>query len=130
MIEAGGGFSAAVNEALLQSYEGKVKVFPCVPKSWGDVKISNFRAEGAFLVTSELRSRKVNYILIQSLKGRVCHLINPWRGKVVRLRDLTSNKVLFEKEDQEFSFKTEKDHLYLVENSEIPLYLFDRTIKI
>ena len=130
VIEAGGGFSAAVNEALLQSYEGKVKVFPCVPKSWGDVKISNFRAEGAFLVTSELRSRKVNYILIQSLKGRVCHLINPWRGKVVRLRDLTSNKVLFEKEDQKFSFKTEKDHFYLVENSEIPLYLFDRTIKI
>jgi len=120
-IEAGGGFASAVNEALLQSYGGKIRVFPSVPKSWGDVKISNLRAEGAFLVSSEIRKRKISYILIQSLKGRVCHLINPWVEKRIRLKDLTTDTVLFERSGPEFSFKAEKGHLYLIENPEMSM---------
>jgi hypothetical protein len=75
-------FSAAINEALLQSNEGKIRVFPAVPDGWAPA--FKLRARGAFIVSSQMKEDgSIPGILIESLVGNSCTLENPWKGEKV-----------------------------------------------
>ncbi|MBI4025612.1 MAG: hypothetical protein HY360_11580 [Verrucomicrobia bacterium] len=84
-MEAGGILLSAVNEMLLQSYDGKIRVFPALPSHWPARFI--LRAAGSFLVCSEHRpGQGIPYILIQPIGGdtRPCRVVAPWeQGAVV-----------------------------------------------
>ena len=80
-IESCGGF-LAINEMLLQSYEGVLRFFPCWPKDQ-DARFGNLRAVGAFVVSAELKNGVVAGVRIVSEKGRACTVQNPWPGKTV-----------------------------------------------
>lgn len=67
---------------LLQSSDGKIRVFPAIPSDWKDCRFVNLRAVGAFLVSSEVKEGKISYIFIESLKGGRCNVINPFDGEV------------------------------------------------
>jgi alpha-L-fucosidase 2 len=56
-----GNFAAAagIQEMLLQSYSGTIRVFPAIPEDWQDCQFSNHRAEGAVLVSASVSSGKV-----------------------------------------------------------------------
>ena len=82
-IESCGGF-LAVNEMLLQSHEGVVRLFPCWPKDQ-NARFGTLRAVGAFLVSAELKGGVVTGVTIVSEKGRFCTVQNPWPGKAVRV---------------------------------------------
>ena len=43
---------------LLQSWGGKVRVFPSVPAAWSDVSFTDLRAEGGFIVSATRRAGK------------------------------------------------------------------------
>lgn len=62
-------FAAALQDLLLQSYNGIIKVFPAVPYEWDDAVFHNFRAEGGFVISAKFRSRKTEFISIESLAG-------------------------------------------------------------
>jgi hypothetical protein len=87
---AGGGLETAstvpatINEMLLQSYEGVLRLFPDWPKD-RDARFGNLRAYGAFLVSSEWSKGKVQTLRIESEKGRPCSVQNPWPGRAVVL---------------------------------------------
>jgi len=68
--------ATAMNESLLQSYDGTLRVFPAFP----DNKSGRFtlHAEGGFVVSSEIKSGKVQWICIKSLLGNPCKLQLPW----------------------------------------------------
>lgn len=66
--------AASLHEMLLQSWGGKVRVFPALPASWPDVTIHNLRAEGAFLVSASRRGGKTQWIRITSLAGEPCRV--------------------------------------------------------
>jgi alpha-L-fucosidase 2 len=95
-MESECGITHAVNEMLLQSWGGRLRIFPAVPDSWPDVSFENLRAEGAFLVSAERRKGKVTRLSILSEKGGQIRLVKPLgpfpRGK--------------EFEDQLLTFKT------------------------
>jgi len=76
------GMVEAVNSMLMQSHEGIIRLFPVWPKS-RDAKFVTLRAKYAFLVSSELTGGKVQYVTIQSEKGRDCTVQNPWPGRTV-----------------------------------------------
>jgi alpha-L-fucosidase 2 len=80
-IEGCGGF-LAINEMLLQSYEGVLRFFPCWPKDQ-DARFGRLRAVGAFLVSAELKDGVVAGVRVVSEKGRDCTIQNPWPGKKV-----------------------------------------------
>lgn len=76
-METLGIFGTAVNEMLMQSHEGKIRVFPATPEDWE----SSFTllARNGFLVSAT--KEKQGYIRgvdIQSLSGKICHIQNPW----------------------------------------------------
>lgn len=81
-IECCSGVVSCINEMLLQSYENVLRFFPVWPKDM-DARFYNLRAVGAFLVSSALKNGNVQYVEIQSEKGRDCMVQNPWLGKAV-----------------------------------------------
>jgi hypothetical protein len=62
---------ATINEMLMQSYEGVIRLFPCWNKK-SDASFENLRADGAFLVSAELKNEKISSLKIKSLRGRKC----------------------------------------------------------
>ena len=72
--------AASLQELYLQSWNGKIRVFPAVPNDWQEASFINFRAEGAFLISATRHQGKTVFIQIESEKGGVCRLqtdINP-----------------------------------------------------
>jgi len=82
-IENVSGF-LAVNEMLLQSHEGLLRMFPDWPRDQ-DARFGDLRAVGAFLVSAQLKDGVIGGVKITSEKGRDCVVQNPWPGKAVRV---------------------------------------------
>ncbi len=75
-----GNFAAAagLQEMLLQSYSGTIRLFPAIPASWKDVSFKTLRAEGAFLVSARRKGGLVQSVEINSEKGGLFRLENPF----------------------------------------------------
>lgn len=72
-----------LNEMMLQSYDGIVRIFPCFPKTI-DCSFEKLRAYGAFVVSAEQKDGKISGIRIVSEKGEDLKLKNPYgTSKVV-----------------------------------------------
>ena len=68
---------AVVNECLMQSYDGTIRLFPNWPMD-KDAEFNQLRAAGAFLVSASLKNGKVNEIKIESEAGGLLKVILPW----------------------------------------------------
>jgi len=81
--------SSAVNEMLLQSQDGNIRICPAVPAGW-EVRF-DLLAQGVFRVSAEHKAGKVLWVAIESQAGGPCQLIHPWLadGPVVCM-DLTA----------------------------------------
>jgi alpha-L-fucosidase 2 len=113
-MESGSGLAAAINELLLCSPRGTIRVFPALPKEWSDVRFSRLRAQGAFLVTSEVRAGRICYVLLESEAGSECRLANPWPGESVVVRNGQGRQVRFRVRGQQIRFDTKAGEHYVV----------------
>jgi len=77
-----GNFAAAagLQEMLLQSYSGTVRVFPAIPADWRDVSFKTLRAEGAFLISAERKAGLTQSVEILAEKGGTLRLENPFHA--------------------------------------------------
>lgn len=66
-----------VNECLMQSYNGTIRLFPNWPME-KDAEFHHLRAVGAFLVSATLKNGKVEEIRVTSEAGGVLKMILPW----------------------------------------------------
>ncbi|MDP2337021.1 MAG: hypothetical protein Q8N05_11355 [Bacteroidota bacterium] len=80
--------ATAMNESLLQSYDGILRIFPAFPAN----KTGRFtlHAEGGFVVSAEIKSGDVQWICIKSLSGNAFKLELPW-NKAVAQSNLKKN---------------------------------------
>ncbi len=62
-----------------------LRVFPVWPRE-RDARFVDIRTWGAFLVSSELAQGRVQYVRIESERGRNCTVVNPWPGEEVVVR--------------------------------------------
>lgn len=72
VIESPLSYATSIHDMLLQSWEGKIRVFPASPKRWKDVAFNNLRTQGAFLVSAKKIKGKTEFVVIKSLKGNEC----------------------------------------------------------
>ena len=86
-----------INEMLCMGHQDLVRVFPVWPRD-KDASFHQIRVEGAFLVSSELKSGEVTSLAILSEQGRPLNLLNPWKQKKVRMKVWQSDRLLEEKE--------------------------------
>ena len=85
--------ATAMNEMMLQSNEGKIRVFPAVPAEWESAPLAfTLLARGGFLVSSGRDKGAVGPVGIRSLRGQPCRLQNPWPGQAVAVFDAATNK--------------------------------------
>lgn len=100
---------ATINEMLMQSYGGVIRIFPCWNKK-SNAKFRNLRADGAFLVSAELSDEKVCALTIKSLQGRKCTVECEGIRSVIRKSD--NKEISCERKGNIASFETEKDIEY------------------
>jgi len=119
-LEPAGIFGMIVNESLLQSHDRKIRVFPALPDDQSGA--FRLRAVGSFMVSSEIEKGEVKYIAIESLVGGPCTVVNPWIETVI-VEEMTKEdrRVILESREEELSFDTARDALYVVRAANAPL---------
>jgi alpha-L-fucosidase 2 len=61
--------AASVLEMLLQSWGGKIQVFPALPVEWKDASFSDLKAEGGFFVSASMKNKQLEWIKVKSETG-------------------------------------------------------------
>ncbi|MBQ3603452.1 MAG: hypothetical protein IJA02_06410 [Clostridia bacterium] len=102
---------ATVNEMLMQSHEGIIRPFPCWNRK-SDASFENLRADGAFLVSAELKNEEITSLKIKSLKGRKCCVECTDIKAVIREADNTA--ISFTREGCTVTFETQPDTEYIL----------------
>ncbi len=77
-LEGNFAFAAGLQEMLLQSQGGILRLFPAIPSSWKEASFRDFRAEGAFLVTAALREGSLDSVRIFPEKDGRLRILNPF----------------------------------------------------
>ncbi len=85
------GVIAPLQEMMLQSWDGALRIFPAWPKGL-DARFEGFRAEGAFLVNAAWSKGQVAALEIHSERGGRCQVVVPWRSGM-RVADKTGHAI-------------------------------------
>jgi alpha-L-fucosidase 2 len=81
--------ATSVQDMLLQSWGGKVRVFPAVPAAWEDVSFATLRAEGGYLVSAVRHAGRTAWVSVEysghEPNAKPCHLLVPdWKSAFTR----------------------------------------------
>jgi hypothetical protein len=102
------GIIEAINNMLLQSHDGVIRIFPNWDKTI-DAEFKRLRAVGAFLVEARYRAsgQSVDAVQIFSEKGNDCVLQSPFEGACIRVtRADTRQTVATVQNEETFTFPT------------------------
>lgn len=77
-LEGNFAASQAVNEMLLQSWGGRIRIFPAVPDQWADASFHRLRTEGGFVVDAERRGGQTVQVKITATVDQPLRLKNPF----------------------------------------------------
>ncbi|WP_209331158.1 glycosyl hydrolase family 95 catalytic domain-containing protein [Lunatimonas salinarum] len=107
-LEGNFAFAAGIQEMVIQSHTGVLRLFPAIPSDWQDITFSTLRAQGAFLVSAKRMAGEVESVEITAEKGGKLVLENPFGsatftcsraydilGKELRLDLAVGEKVVF-----------------------------------
>ena len=65
---------STLHDMYLQSWGGKIRIFPAVTAAWENASFINLRTEGAFLVSAARNYGKTVFIQVESEAGGLCRL--------------------------------------------------------
>lgn len=77
-LEGNFAFAAGVQDMLMQSHTGIIRIFPAIPASWQDAGFNDLRAYGAFLVSAERKGGQNIRVTVDSEKGGLLKIQNPF----------------------------------------------------
>lgn len=83
-LEGNMAFASAIQEMLLQSHTGVIKVFPAIPQKWKNVSLKSLRAMGVFLVDADMKDGKLSLLTVKNEKGGILNLYNSF-GKEYKM---------------------------------------------
>lgn len=76
-LEGNFAFASGIQEMLLQSHTGTIRIFPALPEEWKDVSFEGLRAIGAFLVYAQMEGGEITRVRIYSEKGGMLKIARP-----------------------------------------------------
>jgi hypothetical protein len=128
VIESPFSWATSMHDMLLQSWGGKIRVFPAVPDQWSDIAYHHLRTEGAFLVSAKRVQGVTRFIQVESLIGSPCvvqtDIPNPrfyMNGK-----EVTATAIISKKAPNEFEIALKKGESVILS----PVSLKDTDLKI
>ena len=109
---------AIVNECLMQSYDGVIRLFPNTT-NLGEARFRDLRACGAFLVSAMWDGKAVAEATVKSEKGSLARVVNPWTSSRAEVRALSSGtEVSYRRKDGLLEFPTKAGEAYSMRISE------------
>ena len=114
--DAAGVSAQGLNEMLLQSHDGIIRLAPAWPAKWQ----AQYRllARGGFMVSADIEDGRVRYALIESQRGGACRVANPWPGKALVS---SGGKAVLSTDKRELVFPTKAGKTYRLEPAARPL---------
>lgn len=139
MMEFTGEMLAAVNEMLLQSHDGFIRVFPALPDgvrdysravrngdtitnyleqytdydAWKNVRFDKLLAKGAFEVSASMKAGKLEWILVHSQKGGAVKVTSPFLEEKINVF-CDGTAIPAHREKNVLAFETEEGKTYLL----------------
>jgi alpha-L-fucosidase 2 len=92
-LEGNFAFAAGVQEMLLQSHTGTVRIFPAIPAAWKDAAFDMLRTCGAFLVSARKKGGSVTDVRVVSEQGGRLRLENPFGVVVFEALGLPADRI-------------------------------------
>lgn len=83
-LEGNFAFAAGIQEMLIQSHTGIVRIFPAIPEEWKEAGFNKLRAEGAFLISAKMERGDITEVNILSEKGGDLKIFNPFKNNKFR----------------------------------------------
>ncbi|MFV0607369.1 MAG: glycosyl hydrolase family 95 catalytic domain-containing protein [Niabella sp.] len=94
-LEGNFAFASGLQEMLLQSHEGFVRLFPAIPSSWSNASFNGFLTQGAFEINaSKINAKEIN-ATITAHAGGLLKIINPFGGDCMVNNQLLKSGELF-----------------------------------
>ncbi|WP_045315933.1 glycosyl hydrolase family 95 catalytic domain-containing protein [Lentzea aerocolonigenes] len=82
VIETPLSAAKSLQDMLIQSWGGLIRIFPAVPAVWQDVTIHDTRTEGAFLVSAVRRGGRTRFVRVHSEAGQPCRIRTGIEGRI------------------------------------------------
>jgi hypothetical protein len=108
---------SAINESLLQSHTGKIRVFPALPGDSSFAARFTLLASGGFLVSSEREAGEIKYVGLRSLAGKPATVVNPWGTQAVQVRSVADDAIVLSSAASELTFNTAAGGIYVIERT-------------
>jgi alpha-L-fucosidase 2 len=81
VIETPLSAASATMDLLLQSWRGKIRIFPAVPPGWSDAVFHQLRAMDGFVVSARRRDARTEWVHLRSEAGEPCIIrVADWSG--------------------------------------------------
>lgn len=93
-LEGNFAFASGIQEMLLQSHTGTIRIFPALPEEWKDVSFEGLRAMGAFLVSAQMEGGEITRVRIYSEKGGMLKIARPGTLKPDKNYTLSGQDIL------------------------------------
>ncbi len=92
-LEGNFAFAAGVQEMLIQSHSGIIRVFPAIPKDWKNISFSQLRTEGGFVISAKMLNGELEYIVIEATVAGSLQIALGSKGEPVA-RELKKGEVI------------------------------------
>ncbi len=79
-LEGNFAFASAVQEMLIQSHTGVVRLFPAIPDDWQNTSFNDLRTYGAFLVSAKMENSSIGEVKIEAEADGQIRLEDPFKG--------------------------------------------------
>jgi alpha-L-fucosidase 2 len=108
------GVTAPLQEMMLQSWDGALRVFPAWPRDLA-AGFEDFRAEGALLVSAAWSQGQVQSLQVVSQADARCRLYPPWPSGVKVIDDAGHEVQCIAEDFSRISFATRPGGTYRLE---------------
>ncbi|MEI8202513.1 MAG: glycoside hydrolase family 95-like protein [Bacteroidota bacterium] len=115
-LEGNFAFADALQQMLLQSDDGIIRIMPSVPEAWKDVSFNSFRAMGAFLISAEKKNGKLIKLKIYSEKGGKLTMQNPFSTPNIDCIEPSIDEKMFNQTLWQFETKAGKNYEFIAVN--------------
>ncbi len=112
-LEPEGIFAETVNEMLMTSYDGTIRLFPAYEQD-GAFELA---AAGGFLVAARQVRGDVEFVRVHSRAGQTCRLASPWPARKVRIHVDEGDAPAIRSQDGVLAFDTRPGLTYWLQAS-------------
>jgi alpha-L-fucosidase 2 len=77
-LEGNFAFASGLQEMLIQSHNGLIRIFPAVPADWKNISFENLRTEGAFLISAIKKDGMIDSFTITAPEGGTARIRLPF----------------------------------------------------